>query len=333
MAKILTTGSTGFIGVPLTKKLSELGHELKLLVRETSDTSPFDNLDNIEYIVGDVRDIDSLYKAAEGVEYIYHLAAYVKIWAEDRAVYDEINVQGSENIAKVALDKNLILVYVSSFAALGPNPEDCKGPADESCVHVDFFQNDYERTKYYGREKVKEYMDKDLKAIIFYPGFVYGPRDFNLYGQMLSDIVTESFMGCPGDGEAIFCMAYVDDIVDAMVRVIGREDLIGEDFFLGGENIKFGDYIDLVAEIADTKKPRRFPMWMGVLYAKLCKFKAKLTKKDPYITPDMIVGMNYDWAFTSEKAKEKLGYKITPLREALKETVEWYQNYHESHQD
>ncbi|MEJ2250188.1 MAG: NAD-dependent epimerase/dehydratase family protein, partial [Candidatus Lokiarchaeota archaeon] len=310
-----------------------LGHDLKLLIRESSDISPFKDLENIEYVKGDVRDIDSLYNGVDGVDYIYHLAAYVKIWAQDPLIYDEINIQGSENIAKVALDKDLILVYISSFAALGPNPEDCEGSADETCEHVDFFQNDYERTKYYGREKIQEYMKKGLKSIIFYPGFVYGGGDFNLYGQMLYDIVTENFMGCPGDGEAIFCMAYINDIVNAMVQAINREDLIGEDFFLGGENIKFGDYIDLIAEIAGNKKPRRFPMWAGVLYANYCKLKAKLTKKNPYITPDMIVGMKYDWSFSSEKAKKMLDYKITPLKDALEETIKWYKNYHQLLQD
>ncbi len=60
MTNILITGSTGFLGIPLTKKLSELGHKLKLLVRESSDTSPFEGLKNIEYVIGDVTDMDRI---------------------------------------------------------------------------------------------------------------------------------------------------------------------------------------------------------------------------------------------------------------------------------
>jgi nucleoside-diphosphate-sugar epimerase len=332
MVSILITGGTGFIGIPLVKRLYELGHKLKLLVRETSDISPFKGLDNIEYITGDVRDIESIYKAVNGVDLIYHLAGLVSIWAKDKKNYYNINVEGAENIAEVALKNNLILFYMSSFGALGPNPIDSTEPTDESFPHVDFFINDYERTKYLGREKIKEYSEKGLKTVIFYPGFVYGPGDFNIYGEMVFDIVADQFLGLPGKGDAIFCMTYLDDVIDGMVNLIDREDLIGQSFVLGGENIKIREYLNLIADIAEVKKPRKLPMWAGVLYGRLCRFKANLLKKRvPYITPDMIIGMKYNWSFSSKSAIEKLGYRITPIREGLTKTIEWYKNFIKLH--
>ncbi|MHA1318423.1 MAG: NAD-dependent epimerase/dehydratase family protein [Promethearchaeota archaeon] len=47
MTNILITGGTGFIGIPLVKKLHELGHGLKLLIRESSNTTPFKELNNL----------------------------------------------------------------------------------------------------------------------------------------------------------------------------------------------------------------------------------------------------------------------------------------------
>ena len=70
MVNILITGGTGFIGIPLVKKLYEAGHKLKLLIRETSDISPFENLKDIEYIIGDLRDIDSIREASSNIDYI-----------------------------------------------------------------------------------------------------------------------------------------------------------------------------------------------------------------------------------------------------------------------
>ncbi len=327
MANILVTGGTGFIGVPLVKKLNELGHNLKLLIRETSDITPFNDLANIEYSVGDVRDIQSLSNIV-GVDLIYHLAGQVIIWAKDKNSFYDINVQGAENIAKIALENNITLFYMSSFVALGPNPKESTEPTDESFPHVDFFINEYERTKYLGREKIKEYIEKGLKTIIFYPGFVYGPGDFNIYGEMIFDILAGQFIGLPGKGESVFCMSYLDDVIDGMVSVIDREDLFGQGFVLGGEDIKIRDYLNLIAELGEVKKPRKLPMWAGVLYGRLCKFKARLSKKRiPYITPAMIIGMKYNWAFSSKSAIEKLGYEITPIREGLMKTVEWYKNF------
>ena len=328
MAKILITGGTGFIGIPLVKKLNSLGHTLKLLIRENSNITPFKNLNNIEYIIGDVQDIDSLYKTIKDIDLIYHLAGYVKTWAKDKAIYYNINIQGAENIAKIALENNVPLMYMSSFGALGPNPVNSTEATNENFQHVDFFINEYEKTKFLGREKIKEYIEKGLKSVIFYPGFVYGPGDFNLYGEMVFDIVAGQFLGLPGKGKSVFCMCYLDDVINGMGSVIGRDDLYGQGFVLGGENIKIGEYLDLIAEIAGVKKPRRFPKWLGMFYARLSKSKTIFSKKRvPYITPDMIIGMDYNWAYSSDSAIEKLGYKLTPIREGLTKTVKWYKDF------
>lgn len=328
MANVLITGGTGFLGIPLVKKLHKLGHNLKLLIRESSKTTPFEELKGIEYTIGDVRDIESLYIAAKEIDIIYHLAGQVTVWAKDKNSYYDINVGGAENIAEVALKNKLVLIYMSSFGAIGPNPEESTSPPDETFYHVDFFINEYERTKFLGREKINEYIDKGLKTVILYPGFVYGPGDFNLYGEMVFDIVAEQFLGLPGKGEKLFCMTYLDDVINGMVSVINREDLFGQGFVLGGENIKIRDFLDLIADIAEVKKPKKLPMWAGILYGRFCRFKANISKKRiPYLTPDMIIGMKYNWALSSKSAIEKFGYSITPIREGLIDTVKWYKNF------
>ena len=128
MANILITGGTGFIGVPLVKKLQSLEHNLKLLIRDTSDITPFQDLKNVEYVIGDVRDVETLYNATENIDLIYHLAAYTRMWAKDKSVFEDTNVKGIENIAQIALEKNLRLIYISSFIALGATPIE---PVDE----------------------------------------------------------------------------------------------------------------------------------------------------------------------------------------------------------
>jgi dihydroflavonol-4-reductase len=312
--------------------LHEKGYNIKLLVRETSDISPFNGLKNIEYIIGDVRDIDSIYKAVNNVDVIYHLAAYTGIWAKDKSIYEDINVKGTENVSKVALEKNKRLLYMSSFTAIGPTPKGGEEPVDESYEETSSFHMEYEKTKYQGKKVVKEYIKKGLNANLFYPGIVFGPGDFNIFGQMLLDIVNGKFLGCPGKGDSIACFTYVNDLVDVMVKALDKEDIRGENFILGGENIEFGKYLDLIAEIANVKKPRHFPMSGAMMYARLCEFKANMTGKMPYITRPTLESIKYNREYSSKKAIEKLGYKITPIREALEETIEWYKNYIESNQ-
>ena len=87
MKTFLITGGTGFIGMHLVRRLSKLGHQLKLLVRETSDISPFKDLSNIEYVYEDIRDPESIKNAIKNVDGIFHLAAYTGIWAKDKSTY------------------------------------------------------------------------------------------------------------------------------------------------------------------------------------------------------------------------------------------------------
>ena len=155
MAKILITGGTGFIGISLVMKLYNLGHEITLLKRENSDVSPFKELSKIKYLNGDVQDIESIRNAIEGIEIIYHLAAYTGIWARKKTIYHDINVKGTENVAMIALEKDIPLLYVSSFTALGPTPPE---PVDETHDNPQFYM-EYEKSKYQAKKLIKDGVD------------------------------------------------------------------------------------------------------------------------------------------------------------------------------
>lgn len=324
MANILITGGTGFIGIPLVKELYNLGHRLTLLKRENSDISPFKELTKIKYVNGDVQDIDSIRNAIDSTEFIYHLAAYTGIWARNKSIYHDINVKGTENVAMVALEKNIPLLYMSSFTALGPTPPE---PVDETYEKIQFCM-EYEETKCEAKKLIKNLIPKGLKVQLFYPGVVFGPGDFNVFGKMLFDVVRGKLLGaCPGKGESMTCLSYVKDLSKMLARSFEKEEYYGEDFILGGENVKFVEYLNLIAEISRGKKVRKFPFWIVMSYAWLLELRAYFTKKPPYITRSTLKAIKYHRAYSSKKAIDKLGYKITPLREALEETITWYKEF------
>ena len=218
---------------------------------------------------------------------------------------------------------------MSSFTALGPTSSE---PVDE--IHEnEKFCMEYERSKCEAKKLVKEFIPKGLNVTIFYPGIVYGPGDFNIFGRMLYDIMRGKILPlglCPGKGESVACFSYLNDVVDCLAKVVENEDLFGEDFILGGENVKFIEYLNLIAKISRDKNAKKIPMWIAKTYAWLLEIKARITKKTPSLTRDAINAIKYHRFYSSEKAKHKLNYKITPLREGLEETIKWYKNYSES---
>jgi farnesol dehydrogenase len=326
MANILVTGGTGFIGIPLVKKLQSLGHNLKLLIRGNSDISSFKNLENVQFVIGDVQDVNSLNNAIENVDVVFHLAAYTGIWAKNKLIYHDVNVKGTENIAYVVLKHNLKLFYVSSFTALGPTPPE---PVDEIHEKEQFYM-EYERSKFEAKRLIKALIPKGLKVVILYPGIVYGPGDFNIFGRMLYDVMRGKILPlgmCPGEGGSMTCLSYVYDISNILAEIISREDIFGDDFILGGENLQFREYLNLIAQIARNKDARKIPFWLAMTYAWLLELKAKFNKKVPYLTRGTLKAIKYHRSYSSKKAIDKLGYKITPLKEGLETTIKWYQDY------
>ena len=158
---------------------------------------------------------------------------------------------------------------------------------------------------------------------------IYG--DFNVFGQILHDIVAGSIMAiCPGKGDSVANFVYVNDVAAGMVTIIENGDLNNEHFILGGENIVFDDWLSLIAEIADTRKPRHIPMSVGLSYGSMCSMAAKITRRKPLYTRGIIKNIKYNFDYYWYKELKMIFYKIPPLKQAMKTTVEWYMDYVEA---
>ena len=104
MEKILVTGANGFIGSNLVKRLIDEGHNVRSLVRKTSDLSFISNL-NTQLIYGDLNDIESLDKATTGIDKVYHVAGLAADWGLYEK-FEKINFTGTKNLAKAAYKNN-----------------------------------------------------------------------------------------------------------------------------------------------------------------------------------------------------------------------------------
>ncbi len=90
----LVTGGTGHIGNVLVKELVKKGEAVRVFVLPGEDLSPFEDLD-IEIYRGDVLDMQSIMKAMQGIEYVFHLAGIISIMpGKDQLVHD-VNVNGT----------------------------------------------------------------------------------------------------------------------------------------------------------------------------------------------------------------------------------------------
>ena len=84
------------------------------MVREKSNLKPLEGC-NCEYVYGDILNISSLRRAFEGVNTVFHLAAHINITFYDKKKTLDTNVNGTKNVVKICMEKNINLIYTSSI--------------------------------------------------------------------------------------------------------------------------------------------------------------------------------------------------------------------------
>src|SRR5574341_891064 len=127
--KTFVTGGSGFVGSAVVLELLKRGKSVRALVRSRERLGNLAGLD-VELVEGDLLDCDSLHRALEGCDQVYHLAAIYANWVRDKSTITRVNVQGTRNLWQACLDRGIArVVHTSSTAALGAHG---KTPANET---------------------------------------------------------------------------------------------------------------------------------------------------------------------------------------------------------
>ena len=156
MSNVLITGGAGSLGAELAHLLSDEGHHIKVFDLPGLDYSQFDGKPRIEVSTGNVTDIDSLGKAASGIDTVIHLAALLPPVAEDDWQRTEsVNVTGTQNLLKAVGQENgeAHFVFSSSVATYG-DTSGAEGPL--STDHPSSPNDFYSRSKVLAEKLVME---------------------------------------------------------------------------------------------------------------------------------------------------------------------------------
>ena len=226
------TGGTGFVGSHLVEELLRRNFdEVRCLVR--SEPKWLSDLD-VEYVRGDLSDVEILWSALDGVTHVYHVAGITR--APEWTPFHEINVQGTLNlmgaIKEAAPDVERVLV-TSSLAAIGR----CENRVATEAAAL-------RPVSRYGRSKAE--MEKGLRRThdmnasywerlpltVVRPSAVYGPRDRDIldFFQSVKRHV------CPvvgGGGRQELSLVHVRDLVRGMVDASLHPRAERETYLLG----------------------------------------------------------------------------------------------------
>ena len=323
MKTVLVTGGSGFLGSNLAWALLERGLRVRILRRSGSDLRAIGDAD-VEHVIGDVRDRDTLRNAVAGCDTVFHAAAVVSYWKKKRQELIDVNVGGTQNVIDVCLELGVEkLVHTSSIAAIGFAGEGHY--ADESNeFNWQRYDVGYRNSKHQAEELVRSGVRRGLPAVIVNPSVMIGPRDIHfLGGQILRDVYRKKIFYYVSGGISI---ADVADVVGGHIAA-ALKGRIGERYILCGENLTHRQVLATTADVVGGLKPLfRLPMPAVRLIAAVSEAVGTMTDREPWVPRELMAGIDRTCWYSASKAIRELGYSITPFRSALERTFAWYRS-------
>lgn len=308
----LVTGAGGFIGGHLVERLVRDGASVRAFCRYNSrnDRGTLDWLApdvqrEIEVVMGDLRDVESVSSAVSGVEVVFHLGAQIAIpysYVNARD-YIETNILGTLNVAQASLQHDVQrLVHTSTSEVYGTAQTT---PITES--HPLEAQSPYAASKI-GSDKLIDSFHRShgLPAVVLRPFNTFGPRQSAR--AVIPTIITQALVGPLvrlGALDPRRDLTYVEDTAAGFVAAARADEAVGSTIQLGtGESVSVGDIVELIGDLLGR------PLHVEADEARVrpSRSEVQLLLSDP------------------TRARELCGWAPTvSLRDGLGETIAWYE--------
>lgn len=226
--KIFLTGSTGFVGTEVLRKLLEYGHQVVALVREASGLTV--EHESLSVIKGDVLVPDTYQSELGDCDTVIHLVGIIREIPSKNVTFDRLHTEAT--IAIVAAAK---AAGVSRFVQMSAN-----GTRENS-------ETDYHRTKYEAEQAV---IQSGLDYTILRPSVIYGPRD--IFINMLTDFMKLTpVFSYFGKGDQLMQPVSVFEVAEIFAKAVDASGITNDIFTVCGS--KVFEYKDLLKMIMRVK--------------------------------------------------------------------------------
>ena len=309
MSTYLVTGGAGFIGSHIVHELLTRGERVRVL--DDLSSGRRENLegmvDRVQLFEADIRELDRIRPAFEGVEYVLHLAARssVALSIEDPVTSTAVNIGGTVNVLLAARDAGVKrTVFAGSAAVYGDNPVLPRVESQEPQP-----LSPYALTKLAGEQYCRIFTQVFGHPAVPLRFFnIFGPRQnpHSPYTGVLSKFIVAYIRGDTpvilGDGEQSRDFTYVANVVDAVLRACSAPAAPGRPINVGvGASFTLNQTVALLDAIFGRKvKPSFGPERPG---------DVRHSRADVTL------------------ARQLLGYEPSvSFEEGLRRTVEWYRS-------
>ncbi len=319
----LVTGGGGFLGKALIKELVSFG--IKVISLQRGNYPELINL-GVDCIQCDISTLDNsvaqdeLIAKIKGVEVVFHTAAKVAMWGDEKDFY-KTNVDGTKNLISIAKKANIKnFVYTSSPSVIA-NGSDLRN-IDESIQYPEQFEAFYPKTKAKAEEFVLSENSEQFCTLSLRPHLIFGPGDTSLEALVIKRAKAKRLVKI-GDGNNLVDFCYIDDCVAAHLcaanALIENPNSRGRPYFITqGIPTKLWEWID--AALKRNNLPavsRKVPAKLAINLGHFMEWLATVLpfKFEPPFTAFLASEMSTDHYFDISAARKEL--KFEPLKKDL----------------
>ena len=263
--KFLVTGGCGFIGSYLVEKLIEEGNYVEVIddlsTGSLDNVSSFLNNSNFSLVIDTILNYPILEELVKKADFVFHLAAVVGVKRVLENPIDSIviNVEGTHNILKACAKFNKRVLLTSTSEIYGKN----KNVPFSEDADIVIGTTTKKRWGYACAKALDEFLalgyfeKKGLPVIIVRLFNTVGPRQSDRYGMVLPRFVKQALTNSPitvfGSGNQTRCFVHVKDVVDALIKLIKKEEAYGEVLNLGSDKeITIRELAEMVKKISGS---------------------------------------------------------------------------------
>jgi dihydroflavonol-4-reductase len=320
--RVFVTGGAGFIGEAVVRRLMARGDRVTAVVRDPERAQPLAEM-GVDLRQGDLSRTAGIVDAMRGTDAAIHLAGMYRVGipASERPAMHEANVGATHRVldafATAGLDR---LVAISTINVAG----NTHGRIVDERYRRDLsegFLSYYDETKFLAHRAVQERIGAGGRIVIAQPGTTYGPNDHSSIGQQLQGAY-DGTLRYIAVGDLGISPVYVDDVAAGIVAALDR-GRIGESYFLGGQNMRLRDAMQVAARLGGRTLPR---LEIPTPYIRLgSRAPARLARAFGF--PENLgevarssIGVTF-WG-SSAKAATELGYGPRDLASGLRATFD-----------